>query len=348
MEKRKFYQNWWFWLCIVILTLIIGIVAIIIAGFSVATSGINEVAISIQKIDYEATLYSSAGGNTIIIEIPNYTVESKKEKKESIINTIKNYANNNGILSNYSKLIIITKINSDEKKDDFYCAETYNLPNAIEISNEKRFYTYLKEQELSQAIENQDEDTEYKNESINNQQQISNKNTSKNSDKNTSIDQQKNTKNTINNTKENTISAKLDSNTSQQEPASEIKEDSEQEQQKQEIQSDIKQPESTDKTKETVVTTGQQNALKQAQNYLTIMPFSYNGILQQLKYEGYSNNDAKYGADNCGADWNEQATKKAKNYLDIMAFSKEGLIEQLKFDGFTSSQAEYGAKSVGY
>lgn len=96
------------------------------------------------------------------------------------------------------------------------------------------------------------------------------------------------------------------------------------------------------------ITLGEKNALSQAKNYLSIMAFSYNGLIEQLKYEGYSESEAKYGVDNCNANWNSQALKKAKEYLNVMAFSKSGLIDQLIFDGFTNSQAEYGVTSVGY
>ena len=96
------------------------------------------------------------------------------------------------------------------------------------------------------------------------------------------------------------------------------------------------------------LTTGQNNALKKAQNYLNTMPFSREGLINQLKYEGFSEGDSTFAADNCGADWNEQAAKKAEDYLNTMPFSKSRLIEQLKYDGFTSAQAEYGAKQNGY
>lgn len=99
-------------------------------------------------------------------------------------------------------------------------------------------------------------------------------------------------------------------------------------------------PKDTPKTDN--ATTGMRNALKAAKNYLSVMPFSYEGLIEQLEYEGYSHSEAVYGADNCGADWYEQATKAAKNYLDIMAFSRSGLIEQLEYEGYTHDQAVYG------
>ena len=96
------------------------------------------------------------------------------------------------------------------------------------------------------------------------------------------------------------------------------------------------------------LTIGQSNALESAQLYLETMPFSYNGLIEQLEYEGYSTEDATYATDNCGADWNEQAVKSAKSYLDIMPFSKEELISQLEYEGFTTEQAVYGVEQNGY
>lgn len=93
---------------------------------------------------------------------------------------------------------------------------------------------------------------------------------------------------------------------------------------------------------------GQKNALSKAQDYLSILPFSYSGLIEQLEFEGYSEEEATFAADNCGADWNEQAALKAQDYLDTMSFSRQGLIDQLVFEGFTQEQAEYGVTAVGY
>lgn len=96
------------------------------------------------------------------------------------------------------------------------------------------------------------------------------------------------------------------------------------------------------------MTTGQENALRSAQSYLDIFSFSRQGLIEQLIYEGYSEDEATFAADNCGADWNEQAAKSAQSYIDLMSFSRQGLIDQLLYEGFTQSQAEYGVKAVGY
>jgi hypothetical protein len=95
-------------------------------------------------------------------------------------------------------------------------------------------------------------------------------------------------------------------------------------------------------------TTGQRNALRSAETYLEIMAFSRSGLIKQLEFEGYSNEDATYAVDNVGADWLEQAARMAAGYLDLMPFSREGLIEQLIFEGFTREQAIYGVEANGY
>ena len=91
-------------------------------------------------------------------------------------------------------------------------------------------------------------------------------------------------------------------------------------------------------------TTGEMNALRKAESYLSIIPFSYGGLVEQLEdYDGFSHEEAVYGAENCKADWNEQALKKAESYLDVMPFSYDGLLEQLEnYDGFTNEEAIYG------
>ena len=98
------------------------------------------------------------------------------------------------------------------------------------------------------------------------------------------------------------------------------------------------------------LTMGQKNALQKAQDYLSVTAFSHDGLVEQLEIgEKFAHEDAVYGADNCGADWNEQAAAKAKDYLDMMAFSRDGLIEQLEVgEKFTHEQAVYGAEANGY
>ena len=95
-------------------------------------------------------------------------------------------------------------------------------------------------------------------------------------------------------------------------------------------------------------TVGQRNARKSAKSYLEYQAFSRTGLINQLEYEGYTTEEATYGVDALGADWNEQAAKSAKSYLEYQAFSRTGLIEQLEYEGFSTEQATYGAGANGY
>lgn len=91
-----------------------------------------------------------------------------------------------------------------------------------------------------------------------------------------------------------------------------------------------------------MASSGEKNALEKARQYLDSTAFSYNGLIDQLEFEGFTSSEAQYGADHCGADWKEQAVKKAEEYLEYSSFSRAELLDQLVFEGFTQSQAEYG------
>ena len=99
---------------------------------------------------------------------------------------------------------------------------------------------------------------------------------------------------------------------------------------------------------EAPISLGEKNALRSAKSYLNYTAFSKKGLIEQLKFEGFSDSEANYAVNNVNVDWNEQAAKCAENYLRYTSFSKQGLIDQLKFEGFTQEQAEYGATAVGY
>lgn len=94
-------------------------------------------------------------------------------------------------------------------------------------------------------------------------------------------------------------------------------------------------------------TTSQKNAVRKAKSYLSYSGFSRDGLVAQLEFEKFSNEDAVYGADNSGGNWNEEAAQKAKSYMDMQGYSRDGLIQQLLFEKFTQAQAEYGANAVG-
>jgi hypothetical protein len=94
-------------------------------------------------------------------------------------------------------------------------------------------------------------------------------------------------------------------------------------------------------------TAAQENAREAAESYLDLTAYSRSGLIEQLKFEGYSTKDATYGVNAQKADWNKQAAASAQSYLDMTSYSRSGLIEQLMFEGYTRAQAESGVNKVG-
>lgn len=94
-------------------------------------------------------------------------------------------------------------------------------------------------------------------------------------------------------------------------------------------------------------TMGMNNALRSAQSYLRFSNFSYQGLYDQLQFEGYTDEECRFAVDYVEADWYEQAVGSAKSYLSFTHFSWSGLVDQLEFEGFTYDQAVYGANNCG-
>jgi hypothetical protein len=93
-------------------------------------------------------------------------------------------------------------------------------------------------------------------------------------------------------------------------------------------------------------TAGQRNALDSARSYLRFGAFSKSGLIDQLKFEHYSNSEARWAVAHVRVSWNAEAVQSAKSYLRFQSFSRQGLIEQLEFEGFTHSQAAYGVRKA--
>jgi hypothetical protein len=101
------------------------------------------------------------------------------------------------------------------------------------------------------------------------------------------------------------------------------------------------------------LTMPQKNAVRSAQQYLSMQGFSRDGLIEQLSSDfgdGYSVADATVAVDSLKADWNKQAERSARQYVSMMGFSCKGLIDQLSSsvsDKFTQSQAAHGARAAG-
>ncbi len=87
--------------------------------------------------------------------------------------------------------------------------------------------------------------------------------------------------------------------------------------------------------------------IKAAKEYLSSESFSRKGLIEQLKHDGFSHDQAEYAAYHCGANWLMHAQTEVKSYLATSGYSRSGLIEQLTYDGYTQEEAESAVDSCG-
>lgn len=96
------------------------------------------------------------------------------------------------------------------------------------------------------------------------------------------------------------------------------------------------------------ISVGRLNAIKTAESYLKHSSFSRKGLVDQLRFEGYTSDEAVFACDYLEPDWYAEAAEAAASYMSFSSFSRKGLLDQLKFEGFTDDEAAYGVASVGY
>ena len=96
------------------------------------------------------------------------------------------------------------------------------------------------------------------------------------------------------------------------------------------------------------LTKSQRHASAAARHHLAAAAYSRAGLVQQLVFDGYTTADARFAANNLGADWYVQAAIAAKEYVSLSAFTRPRLISALRTEGFTPQQASYGADQTGF
>lgn len=89
-----------------------------------------------------------------------------------------------------------------------------------------------------------------------------------------------------------------------------------------------------------------------AKGYLNVdIGFSRYILIEQLKFDRFTDEQATQAIDSMDIDWKEQAIKKAKSYLqsrpeDNENWSRNELIQQLKFEEFTNDEAISAVNSI--
>ena len=96
----------------------------------------------------------------------------------------------------------------------------------------------------------------------------------------------------------------------------------------------------------------QKEAIESAKKLIDNSKFlvSYNKIIDNLEQQGYDEEIAIYGADNCGVDWDKEALRVAHDLIDnpYLFYSYDKLVEELSGQqGFSKESAIYGADNCG-
>lgn len=89
-------------------------------------------------------------------------------------------------------------------------------------------------------------------------------------------------------------------------------------------------------------------ALASAILYVKYLDMSYEGLYDQLRYEGYTDLEARYGISNCGADWSQECYDCACSYLRYFRMTESQLRSQLKHEKFTDYQINYAINRIKY
>ena len=93
-------------------------------------------------------------------------------------------------------------------------------------------------------------------------------------------------------------------------------------------------------------TTALENAIESAEEYNKVLAYSKKGIIEKLKYEGFSEDIAECAVKSINANWKENCVRSAHSYLEIISYSKEELIHQLDYVGFTAEEIDYAMNQI--
>ena len=150
-KEKNFYKKWWFWLIILAIIIIICFTSILMVDLSTVLDEVGKLGIDIQEIYEDATVYSSAGENTLIIELRNWSNDNT-EKMNQIITVVKNRISN-GELQSYTKLITLAYLGSNNTAEVLFVKNEYNIPEFTQIEdNSKVYILYTEYKELFDTL----------------------------------------------------------------------------------------------------------------------------------------------------------------------------------------------------
>lgn len=150
--KDSILKKWWFWLILLMIVVVIAFVVIMWRAFSIVLDEIGTLAIDIQNIYEDATVYTSAGDNTIIIELRNWN-DDYSDELEKIGQTVKSKINR-GELSSYSKLVMITYIEVDNIEEALFVRSEYDIPEFEMIQESQQYIVFDEYENLLNSFKN--------------------------------------------------------------------------------------------------------------------------------------------------------------------------------------------------
>lgn len=146
---KNLIKKWWFWLTLLAIVIVIGFTIIMIMAFNMDKGEIGSLAIEIQNVYEDATIYTSAGSNVLVLELNNWD-NGNNDKLSQIINIVKTKVNNNELQS-YTKFVTLAYIKSSGKENVLYIRTEYNLPDFIE-KNKKEYIKFEEYQSLYDTL----------------------------------------------------------------------------------------------------------------------------------------------------------------------------------------------------
>ena len=150
-KEKTFYKKWWFWVIVLAIIVIISFTSIIMIGFSIVLDEVGKLAMDIQSINENVTVYSSAGENTLIIELRDWSNDNSEELSE-IINVVKDRINKGG-LSSYHELITLTYLESNGKEESLFIRTSYNIPEFTQNGLTKEYIDFSEYQNLFDTLD---------------------------------------------------------------------------------------------------------------------------------------------------------------------------------------------------
>ncbi len=93
-------------------------------------------------------------------------------------------------------------------------------------------------------------------------------------------------------------------------------------------------------------TTGDIKALEKAKSYVSSLGISKASLKDFLIGDGFTESQATYAVDNCGADWNQEALQQAQSFMSSLNLPKSELEKYLLIAEFTETEAQYAVNII--